>query len=99
MKTLEKIKEALMPLQHIDGVIGCWLEAEEGDIIHVHTVTRTVDYELDQRIFQQYTKVEQQFPEVSFEFLITSRAPSPQAEVVFFSSPLSSSPQVEAAVS
>ena len=99
MKTLEKIKEALKPLQQIDGVIGCWLEEEEGDIVHVHTVTRTVDYDLDQRIFQKYTEIERQFPEVSFEFLITSRAPSLQAEVVFFSSSLSSSPVAEVAVS
>lgn len=98
MKTLEKIKEALKPLQQIDGVTGCWLEEEEGDIVHVYTVTRTVDYDLDQRIFQTYTEIEQQFPEVSFEFLITSRAPSPQAEIVFFSS-ARSSPQVAAAVS
>jgi hypothetical protein len=99
MRTLEKIKEVLKPLQQIDGVIGCWLEEEEGEIVHVHTVTRTVDYDLDQQIFQQYTEIERQFPEVSFEFLITSRAPSPQAEVVFFSSPLSSSPAAKAAVS
>jgi hypothetical protein len=99
MKTLEKVKEALKPLQHIDGVIGCWLEEEEGDIVHVHTVTRTVDYDLDQQIFQRYTEIEKQFPEVSFEFLITSRAPSPQAEIVFFSSPLSSFPAASAAVS
>lgn len=98
MKTLEKIKEALKPLQQIDGVTGCWLEEEEGDIVHVYTGTRTVDYDLDQRIFQTYTEIEQQFPEVSFEFLITSRAPSPQAEIVFFSSALPS-PQVAAAVS
>jgi hypothetical protein len=76
-------------------VTGCWLEAEEGDIVHVYTGTRTVDYDLDQRIFQQYGEIERQFPEVSFEFLITSRVPSPQAEVVFFSSSL----VAEAAVS
>ncbi len=99
MKTLEKIKEALEPLRYIPGVEGCWIEAEEGDIVHVYTVTRTVDYDLDQRIFQQYAEIEQQFPAVSFEFLITSREPSPQAEVVFFSSPLSAPPAAEVAVS
>lgn len=99
MKNLEKIKAALAPLQHINGVMGCWLEEEEGDIVHVHTVPQTVDYDLDQRIFQHYTDIERQFPEVSFEFLITSHDPSPQAEVVFFFSPLSSSPVAEAAVS
>jgi len=83
METLEKIKKALQPLRQIEGVEGCWLEEEEGDIVHVYTVTRTVDYALQKRIFQQYAEIERRFPEVSFEFLTTSRPPSPVAEVVF----------------
>ncbi len=83
METLEKIKKALQPLCQIEGVEGCWLEEEEGDIVHVYTVTRTVDYALQKRIFQQYAEIERRFPEVSFEFLTTSRPPSPVAEVVF----------------
>ncbi len=83
METLEKIKKALQPLRQIEGVEGCWLEEEEGDIVHVYTVTRTVDYALQKRIFQQYAEIERRFPEVSFEFLTTSRPPSPMAEVVF----------------
>ncbi len=83
MESLEKIKEALKPLRQIDGVESCYVEAEEGDIIHVYTVTRTADYALQKRIFQQYAEIERRFPEVSFEFLTTSRPPSPVAEVVF----------------
>lgn len=86
MKYLEKIKEALEPLQQIPGVEGCWLEAEEGDIFHVYTVTREADYDLDTRIFAEYARVEEQFPEASFDFLITSQCPSSQAEVLFSSS-------------
>ena len=98
MKTLEKIKEALKPLQKIEGVEGCWLEEEEGGIVHVYTITCEADYDLDKRIFQEYIEVEKCFPEVSFEFLTTSRPPSPFAEVVFFS-PRQSSLVAEAAVS
>jgi hypothetical protein len=83
MENLKKIKEALETLRRIPGVEGCWLEEEEGDIVHVYTVTRTVDYALQKRIFQQYAEIERRFPEVSFEFLTTSRPPSPVAEVVF----------------
>ena len=88
MKYLEKIKEALEPLQLIPGVEACWLEEEEEDIFHVYTVTREADYDLDARIFQEYARVEEQFPDVSFEFLITSQSPSSSAEIVF-SSPYS----------
>jgi hypothetical protein len=88
MKYLENIKEALVPLQHIPGVEGCWLEEEEEDIFHVYTGTREVNYELDKRIFQEYARVEELFPGVSFEFLITSQSPSSWAEIVF-SSPTS----------
>ena len=98
MRTLEKIKEALQCLQKIEGVEGCWLEEEEGDIVHVCAVTREADYDLDRRIFQEYAEVEKRFPEVSFEFLTTSQSPSSSAEVVFFS-PRQSSPVAEAAVS
>jgi hypothetical protein len=98
VKTLEKIKEALKPLQQIEGVEGCWVEEEEGDIVHVYAVTREADYDLDKRIFQEYAEVEKRFPEVSFEFLTTSRPPSPFVEVVFFS-PHQSSPVAEVAVS
>jgi len=98
VRTLEKIKESLKPLQQIEGVEGCWLEGEEGDIVHVYTVTCAADYDLDKRIFQEYAEVEKRFPEVSFEFLTTSQPPSPFAEVVFFS-PHQSSPVTEAAVS
>ena len=83
MTDLEKIKEALKPLQQIDGVEGCWLEEEEGDIIHVYTVIRETDYDLDKQIFQKYAEVEKCFPDVSFEFLTTFRLPSPLAEIVF----------------
>ena len=83
MKTLEEIKEALKPLQQIDGVEGCWLEEEEGDIVHVYTVTRTANYELEKQIFRKYAELEKQCPHVSFEFLTTSLPPSPVAEVVF----------------
>jgi len=83
MKTLEKIKEALKPLRQIDGVEGCYVEEEEGDIVHVYTVTPAADYDLDKRIFQEYAQIEKCFPQVSFEFLITSRSPSPVAEVIF----------------
>ncbi|MGE0821816.1 MAG: hypothetical protein AB7G75_34310 [Candidatus Binatia bacterium] len=86
MKYQEKIKEALGALQQIPGVEACWLEAEEGDIFHVYTVTREADYDLDTRIFAEYARIEAQFPEASFEFLITSQRPSPRAEVVFSSS-------------
>jgi hypothetical protein len=96
VKTLEQIKESLKPLQQIEGVDGCWLEEEEGDIVHVYAVTREADYDLDKRIFQQYAEVEKRFPEVSFEFLTTSQSPSPFAEVVFFS-PDPSFPVAEAA--
>ncbi len=85
MKYLEKIKEALAPLQQIPGVVGCWLEVEEGDIVHVHTMIRTLDYHLHQRIFDTYEEVEDCFPEVSFELLTTRRSPTPRAEVVFLS--------------
>jgi hypothetical protein len=98
VRILEKIKEALKPLQQIEGVEGCWVEEEEGDIVHVYAVTREADYDLDKRIFQEYAEVEKRFPEVSFEFLTTSRPPSPSAEVVFFS-PHQSSPVAEVAVS
>jgi hypothetical protein len=98
MRTLEKIKEALKSLRQIGGVEGCWLEEEEGDIVHVYAVTRGADYDLDKRIFQEYAEIEKRFPEVSFEFLTTSRPPSPFADVVFFS-PHQSSPVAEAAVS
>jgi len=98
MKYLEKIKKALEPLRHIPGVEGCWLEAEEGDIVHVYTMTRTVDYDLDQRIFDKYEEVEECFPEVSFELLTTFRSPSPQAEVVFLSSDESASSTAAVAV-
>jgi hypothetical protein len=87
MKYLAKIKEALAPLQCIPGVEGCWLEEEEEDIFHVYTVTREADYDLDTRIFQEYARVEAQFPNVSFEFLITSQSPSSWAKIVFSSSP------------
>jgi len=84
MGTLEKIKEALRPLQQIDGVERCWLEEEEGDIIHVYTVTRAAcDYDLDKRIFDEYAEIEKRFPHVSFEFRTTSLPPSPTSEVVF----------------
>jgi hypothetical protein len=83
MENLEKIKEALKPLRQIDGVEGCWLEEEEGNIVHVYTETRTADYALQKRIFQQYAEIERRFPEVSFEFRTTSLPPSPVAEVVF----------------
>ena len=62
MKTLEKIKEALQSLRQIEGVEGCWLEEEEGEIVHVYTVTREADYDLDKRIFQEYAEVEKRFP-------------------------------------
>jgi hypothetical protein len=87
MKYLEKIKEALEPLRQIPSVEGCWLEEEEEDIFHVYTATCEADYELDKRIFQEYARVEAQFPDVSFEFLITSQRPSSWAEMVFSSSP------------
>ena len=83
MTNLEKIKEALKPLRQIAGVEGCWLEEEEGDIVHVYTVTQTADYDLDKQIFQEYAAIEKRFPHVSFEFLTTSQPPSPVAEVVF----------------
>lgn len=97
MKTLEKIKEALQSLRQIDGVTGCWLEEEEGYIVHVYAVTHEADYDLDKRIFQEYAEVEKRFPEVSFEFLITSQLPTPEAEEVFSS--CSSFPAAEVAVS
>jgi hypothetical protein len=83
MGTLEKIKEALKTLRQIDGVGGCWLEAEEGDIVHVYTQVRSFDYDLQGRIFQEYEKLEASFPQVSFEFRTTSLSPSPMAETVF----------------
>ena len=83
MATLDEIKQALEPLRQIPGVEGCWFEEEEGDIVHVYTITRTADYELEKRIFQHYAEIERRFPEVSFEFLTTSRPPSSVAEVVF----------------
>jgi len=83
VRTLEKIKEALKPLQQIEGVEGCWLEEEEGDIVHVYAVTQATAYALQKRIFQEYAKIEERFPDVSFEFLTTSLPPSPVAEVVF----------------
>jgi hypothetical protein len=86
MNYREKIKEALEPLQQIPGVEACWLEAEEGDIFHVYTVTSGADYNLDTRIFEEYAHVEERFPEASFEFLITSQRPSSRAENVFSSS-------------
>ena len=72
-----------LPCYGINSVEGCWLEEEEGGIVHIYTVTRTADYDLDQRIFQEYADIEKRFPHVSFEFLVTSLPPSPQAEVVF----------------
>ena len=87
MKYLEKIKEALESLRQIPGVEGWWLEEKEEDIFHVYTVTREADYDLDKRIFQEYARVEEQFPDVSFEFLITSQSPSSSAEIVFSSFP------------
>lgn len=86
MKYLEKIKEALEPLRRIPGVEECWLEEEEEDIFHIYTVTCAADYELDTRIFREYDRVEERFPDVSFEFLITSQRPSSWAEMVFSSS-------------
>jgi hypothetical protein len=86
MKYLEEIKKTLELLQQIPGVEGCWLEAEEGEIFHVYAVTRDADYDLDTRIFQEYARVEAQFPEASFEFLTTSQRPSSRAEIVFSSS-------------
>ena len=83
MKTLEKIKEALKPLRQIGGVEGCWVEAEEGDIVHVYTQARSFDYDLQGRIFEEYEKLEERFPYVSFEFRTTSLSPSLVAEVVF----------------
>lgn len=85
MESLEKIKEALKSLRQIEGVDACWIEAEEGDIVHVYTVTATANYDRDTRIFQEYAAIEQRFPEVSFEFLITSQSPVPGAEAVFSS--------------
>lgn len=85
MKYLEKIKEALEPLQLIPGVEACWLEEEEENIFHVYTVTRAADYDLDTRIFQEYARVEERFPDMSFDFLITSQHPSSRAEIVFSS--------------
>ena len=99
MKNLEKIKEALQSLRQIEGVEGCWLEEEEGEIVHVYAVTHETDYDLDKRIFQKYAEIEQRFPEVSFEFLTTSRPPSPFAEVVFFSPHQPSSPVAAAVIS
>ena len=83
MKDLKKIKAALKALQTIDGVEGCFLEEEVGNILHVYTVTRMARYDLDKRVFQEYAELEKRFPHVSFEFLITSQPPSPVAEVVF----------------
>ena len=97
MKNLEKIKESLQSLRQIEGVQGCWLEEEEEDIVHIYTVTREADYELDKRIFQQYAEVEKHFPQVSFEFLITSQPPPSEAEEVFSSG--SSLPAAQVAVS
>ena len=85
MNTREKIKEALCSLQQIQGVEGCYIEEEAEDIIHVYAVTAAADYELDSCIFQDYARIEQQFPEVSFEFLITSQAPRLGTEEVFSS--------------
>ena len=97
MKNLEKIKKALESLRLIKGVEGCWVEEEEGDIVHVYAVTRGADYDLDKRIFQECDEVEKRFPEMSFEFLITSQPPTPEAEEVFSS--CSPFPATEAAVS
>lgn len=83
MKDLEKIKEALKALRQIPGVEGCYVEEEEGDIIHVYTITRTANYDLQERIFKKYDELEERFPHVSFEFRTTSLPPSPVAEVVF----------------
>ena len=79
MKDLKKIKAALKTLQSIDGVEGCFLEAEVGDILHVYTITRRARYDLDKRIFQEYAECEKCFPQGSFELLITSQPPSLQA--------------------
>ena len=98
MKYLENIKEALASLQQISGVAGCWLEVEEGDIVHVHTITMATEYALQKRIFEEYEKVEQRFPDVSFEFLTTSRPPPPWAELVFLSSDKSASSVAAVAV-
>jgi hypothetical protein len=85
MKDLQKLKDALAPLQQIPGVVGCWLEVEEGDIVHVHTITPVPEYDLHKRIFDEYEQVEEQFPDVSFEFLTTLKSPPSWAEVVFLS--------------
>lgn len=97
MEILDKLKDALRALQRLDGVEGCWVEGEEGEIFHVYAVTPTADYDLDQRIFQVYTEVMQQFPEASFEFLTTSHPPAPRSEIVFYS-PYSSSPPIAKAI-
>ena len=99
MKTLEKIKDALQSLRYIPGVEGCWFKAEERDIVHVYTITAATDYALQKRVFKQYEKVEQQFLDVSFEFLTTSRIPSPWVEVVFLSSSVPSSPTAAITIS
>ena len=83
MNELEKIKDALKALQAIDGVKGCFLEEETGDILHVYTITCVANYNLDKQIFQEYAALEKRFPYVSFEFLITSQPPSSMAEMVF----------------
>jgi hypothetical protein len=83
MKDLEKIKETLKALRQIDGVEGCWLEEEEGDILHVYTVIQAANYALQKQIFKKYAEIEERFPHVSFEFRTTTLPPSPIAEVVF----------------
>lgn len=83
MKDLEKIKETLKTLRQIDGVEGCYLEGEEGNIVHVYTQVRSFDYDLQGCIFKEYDKLEERFPHVSFEFRTTSLPPSPVAEMVF----------------
>lgn len=94
MNTREKIKEALRSLQQIPGVEGCYIEEEAEGIVHVYAVTAAADYDLDSRIFQDYARIEKQFPKVSFEFLITSRPPTLGAEEVFSSTAVLPSAQV-----
>lgn len=82
MKDLERIKEALKALRQIDGVEGCYVE-EEGDVLHVYTITRTADYDLQERIFKEYDELEERFPHVSFEFRTTSQTSFTTAGKVF----------------
>lgn len=83
MKDLEKITDALKALRQVPGVEGCYVEEEEGDILHVYTITRTADYDLQERIFKKYDELEEHFPHVSFEFRTTSQTSFTTAEKVF----------------